>query len=79
MKIFPHKPITQNPLHVRMPTPKPNLQKSLPLLKPPNIIFQLPPLPHQIPPQPIPLPPHKLPIKTKFVKREQFRAEANQS
>ncbi|MFD0716728.1 50S ribosomal protein L16 [Paenibacillus sp. GCM10027626] len=79
IKIFPHKPITQKPLEVRMGSGKGNVEKWVSVVKPGKIMFELAGVSEEIAREAMRLAAHKLPIKTKFVKREEAGGEANES
>ena len=79
IKIFPHKPITQKPLEVRMGSGKGNVEKWVSVVKPGKIMFELAGVSEEIAREAMRLAAHKLPCKTKFVKREELGGEANES
>jgi large subunit ribosomal protein L16 len=79
INIFPHKPVTQKPLEVRMGSGKGNVEKWVAVVKPGKIMFELAGVPEELAREAMRLASHKLPIKTKFVKREDLGGEANES
>ena len=79
IKIFPSKPITQKPLEVRMGSGKGNVEKWVSVVKPGKILFELAGVSEEVAREAMRLAAHKLPIKTKFVKREEWGGEANES
>lgn len=79
IKIFPHKPITQKPLEVRMGSGKGNVEKWVAVVKPGRIMFELAGVSEEIAREAMRLASHKLPVKTKFVKREVVGGESNES
>jgi len=79
INIFPHKPVTQKPLEVRMGSGKGNVEKWVAVVKPGKIMFELAGVPEEVAREAMRLASHKLPIKTKFVKREDLGGEANES
>ena len=79
INIFPHKPVTQKPLEVRMGSGKGNVEKWVAVVKPGKIMFELAGVPEEVAREAMRLASHKLPIKTRFVKREDVGGEANES
>lgn len=79
INIFPHKPVTQKPLEVRMGAGKGNVEKWVAVVKPGKVMFELGGVSEEVAREALRLASHKLPIKTKFVKREDLGGEANES
>lgn len=70
IKIFPHKPITQKPLGVRMGGGKGNPEKWVAVVKPGTVMFEIGGVPEESAKEALRLAGHKLPIKTKVLAKE---------
>ena len=75
VKIFPHKPITSQPLGVRMGGGKGQPEQWVAVVKPGNIIMELGGVSEEVAKEALRLASHKLPVLTKFVKREEQNNE----
>ena len=67
IKIFPDKPITKNPLEVRMGKGKGALDHYVAVVKPGRILFEISGVPIDVAKEALRLASQKLPVKTKFV------------
>lgn len=79
IKIFPDKPYTAKPLEVRMGSGKGALEGWVAVVKPGRIMFEVGGVEEDVAREALRLAAHKLPIKTKFVKREEFGGESDES
>jgi len=70
IKIFPHKPVTQKPLGVRMGGGKGAPEKWVAVVKPGTIMFEIGGVTPENAREAMRLAGHKLPIKTKIVSRD---------
>jgi len=73
IRIFPHKPITQKPLEVRMGKGKGNVEYWAAIVKPGCILFECDGVSEEVAREAFRLAASKLPIKTKFVVRPDLR------
>ncbi|MGN6567765.1 MAG: 50S ribosomal protein L16 [Flavipsychrobacter sp.] len=76
IRIFPDKPITRKPQEVRMGKGKGNLEFWAAVVKPGLIMFEMDGVPEKIAREAMELGAQKLPIKTKFITRRDYVAEA---
>jgi large subunit ribosomal protein L16 len=76
IRIFPDKPITRKPAEVRMGKGKGNLEFWAAVVKPGLIMFEVDGVPMEVAREALLLASQKLPIRTKFVVRHDYAAEA---
>lgn len=76
IRIFPDKPITAKPAEVRMGKGKGSLEYWAAVVKPGRIMFEADGVSEQVAREAFALAAQKLPIKTKFVVRRDYDAEA---
>lgn len=76
IRIFPDKPITRKPQEVRMGKGKGNPEFWAAVVEPGRIIFELEGVSLQIAQEALDLAAAKLPIKTKFIVRRDYAAQA---
>jgi large subunit ribosomal protein L16 len=69
IRVFPDKPITQNPLEVRMGKGKGNVEYWVALIQPGRVIYEMEGVNEQLAREAFALAAAKLPIATTFVKR----------
>ena len=72
MKIFPDKPITKEPLEVRMGKGKGAPDHFVAVVKPGRILFEVVGVPMEVAKEALRLAAQKLPVKTKFVIARDF-------
>lgn len=77
LRVFPDKPITAKPAEVRMGKGKGSLEYWVAVVKPGRVIFEADGIPMDIAKEALRLAAQKLPIKTKFVVRRDYDANAN--
>ena len=70
IKIFPDKPITQQPAETRMGSGKGNPEYWVAVVKPGRVMFEIGGVSEETAREALRLAMHKLPVKCKFVKRE---------
>ena len=70
IKIFPDKPVTQQPAETRMGSGKGSPEYWVAVVKPGRIMFEIAGVSEEVAREALRLASHKLPIKTKIVKRE---------
>ena len=70
IKIFPDKPVTQQPAETRMGSGKGSPEYWVAVVKPGRVMFEIAGVPEDVAREALRLASHKLPIKTKIVKRE---------
>ena len=75
IKIFPDKPITQQPAETRMGKGKGSPEYWVAVVKPGRVMFEIGGVSEEVAREALRLASHKLPIKTKFVKREEKAGE----
>lgn len=71
IKIFPDKPVTQQPAETRMGKGKGSPEYWVAVVKPQRIMFEIAGVPEEVAREAMRLAMHKLPIKCKFVVKEQ--------
>ena len=71
IKIFPDKPITENPAETRMGSGKGSPEYWVAVVKPGRVIFEIKGVPEADAREALRLAQHKLPLKTKIIDREQ--------
>lgn len=71
VKIFPHKPITQQPAETRMGAGKGAPEYWVAVVKPGRVMFEMDGVSETVAKEAMRLASHKLPIKCKFVKKEE--------
>ena len=74
IRIFPDKPITKNPLEVRMGKGKGNVEYWAAVVKPGRMLFELDGVPEDVAKEARRLAAQKLPVKTKLVTRRDLQA-----
>ena len=75
IKIFPDKPITQQPAETRMGKGKGSPEYWVAVVKPGRVMFEIGGVSEAVAREALRLASHKLPIKTKVVKREDLDAQ----
>ena len=75
IKIFPDKPVTAKPAETRMGSGKGSPEYWVCVVKPGRVLFEMDGVSKEIAQEAMRLAGHKLPIKTKFVMREDVKAE----
>jgi large subunit ribosomal protein L16 len=76
IRIFPDKPVTQKPAEVRMGKGKGSPEYWVAVVKPGRIIFECEGVSEETAREAMRLASQKLPIKTKFITRRDYHAEA---
>jgi large subunit ribosomal protein L16 len=76
IRIFPDKPVTQKPAEVRMGKGKGSPEYWVAVVKPGRIIFECEGVSEETAKEAMRLASQKLPIKTKFITRRDYHAEA---
>ena len=76
IKIFPDKPITAKPAETRMGSGKGAPEYWVSVIKPGRVLFEMAGIPEETAREALRLAAHKLPITTKFIKKEDVKAEA---
>jgi large subunit ribosomal protein L16 len=71
IKIFPDKPVTQQPAETRMGKGKGSPEYWVAVVKPGRVMFEIAGVPEETAREAMRLAMHKLPIKCKFVKKEE--------
>ena len=71
IKIFPDKPVTQQPAGTRMGSGKGAPEYWVAVVKPGRVLFEIAGVSEEVAREALRLASHKLPCKTKFVAREQ--------
>ena len=71
IKIFPDKPVTQQPAGTRMGSGKGAPENWVAVVKPGRVLFEIAGVSEEVAREALRLASHKLPCKTKFVAREQ--------
>ena len=79
IRIFPDKPVTAKPAETRMGSGKGSPEYWVAVVKPGRIMFELAGVPTDVAKEAMRLASHKLPIKTKFVSRQAWGGEADES
>lgn len=79
IKIFPSKPVSQKPLEVRMGSGKGAPEHWVAVVKPGRIMFEVAGVSEDVARESLRLASHKLPIKTKFVKRDEWGGDSDES
>lgn len=75
IKIFPDKPVTEQPAETRMGKGKGSPEYWVAVVKPGRVLFEIAGVPEETAREAMRLAMHKLPIKCKFVSREQNGGE----
>ena len=75
IKIFPDKPVTAKPAETRMGSGKGAPEYWCAVVKPGRVLFEMKGVPEETAREALRLASHKLPITTKFIKREEIKAE----
>lgn len=70
INIFPHKPITQQPIGKRMGSGKGDIEYWAAVVKPGRVLFEIAGVTEEVAKEAMRQAGNKLPIKTKFVKKE---------
>ncbi len=70
IKIFPDKPVTQQPAETRMGKGKGSPEYWVAVVKPGRVMFEIAGVPEETAREAMRLAMHKLPVKCKFVKKE---------
>ena len=78
IKIFPDKPITAKPAETRMGSGKGAPEYWVSVVKPGRVLFEMTGIPEDVGREAPRLAGHKLPITTKFIKREEKKAEGGE-
>ena len=76
IKIFPDKPVTQQPAGTRMGSGKGAPEYWVAVVKPGRVLFEIAGVSEEVAREALRLASHKLPCKTKFVAREKNGGEA---
>ena len=71
IKIFPDKPVTEQPAETRMGAGKGSPEYWVAVVKPGRVMFEISGVPEDLAREAMRLAAHKLPIKCKFVKKEE--------
>lgn len=79
IRIFPDKPVTAKPAETRMGSGKGSPEYWVAVVKPGRIMFELAGVPEDVAKEAMRLASHKLPIKTKFISRQAWGGEADES
>ena len=74
IKIFPDKPVTQQPAETRMGKGKGSHEYWVAVVKPGRVLFELADVSEETAREALRLASHKLPVRCKFVKREELDA-----
>ena len=78
MKIFPDKPVTAKPAETRRGSGKGSPEYWVAVVKPGRVLFEMDGVSKEIAMEAMRLAGHKLPIKTKFVVKEDNKAEGGE-
>ena len=78
IKIFPAKPVTAKPAETRMGSGKGSPEYWVAVVKPGRVLFEMDGVSKEIAMEAMRLAGHKLPIKTKFVMKEDNKAEGGE-
>ena len=78
IKIFPDKPVTAKPAETRMGSGKGSPEYWVAVVKPGRVLFEMDGVSKEIAMEAMRLAGHKLPIKTKFVMKEDNKAEGGE-
>ena len=78
IKIFPDKPVTAKPAETRMGSGKGSPEYGVAVVKPGRVLFEMDGVSKEIAMEAMRLAGHKLPIKTKFVVKEDNKAEGGE-
>ena len=78
IKIFPDKPVTQKPAETRMGSGKGSPEYWVAVVKPGRVLFEMDGVSREVAQEAMRLAGHKLPIKTKFVVKEDVKAEGGE-
>ena len=78
IKIFPDKPVTAKPAETRMGSGKGSPEYWVAVVKPGRVLFEMDGVSKEIAMEAMRLADHKLPIKTKFVMKEDNKAEGGE-
>jgi large subunit ribosomal protein L16 len=76
IKIFPDKPVTQQPAETRMGKGKGSPEYWVAVVKPGRVMFEIGGVSEEVAREALRLASHKLPIKTKIVKKAEEEVEA---
>jgi large subunit ribosomal protein L16 len=79
IQIFPDKPVTKKPAETRMGSGKGNPEYWVAVVKPGRILFEVAGVSEELAREAMRLAGHKLPIRTRFVKREEATAQADEA
>ena len=75
IKIFPDKPITQQPAETRMGNGKGSPEYWVAVVKPGRVMFEIGGVSEEVAKEALRLAQHKLPIKTRIIKKEDLDTE----
>ena len=78
IKIFPDKPVTAKPAETRMGSGKGSPEYWVAGVKPGRVLFEMAGIPKEVAAEAMRLAGNKLPIKTKFVAKEDNKAEGGE-
>ena len=78
IKIFPEKPVTAKPAETRMGSGQGSPEYWVAVVKPGRVLFEMDGVSKEIAMEAMRLAGHKLPIKTKFVMKEDNKAEGGE-
>ena len=78
IKIFPDKPVTAKPAETRMGSGKGSPEYWVAVVKPGRVLFEMDGVSREVAQEAMRLAGHKLPIKTKFVVKEDVKAEGGE-
>ena len=78
IKIFPDKPVTAKPAETRMGSGKGSPEYWVAVVKPGRVLFEMDGVSKEIAMEAMRLAGHKLPIKTKFIVKEDNKAEGGE-
>ena len=75
IKIFPDKPVTEQPAETRMGKGKGSTEYWVAVVKPGRVMFEIAGVSEELAREAMRLAAHKLPIKCKFIKKEEMGGE----
>ena len=78
IKIFPDKPVTEQPAETRMGKGKGSPEYWVAVVKPGRVMFEIAGVSEELAREAMRLAAHKLPVKCKFIKREEVETGGEQ-
>jgi len=75
IRVFPHKPVTKKAAETRMGSGKGSPEMHVAMVRPGTILFELEGVSNSMAHEALRLASHKLPVKTRTVRRNEFRLE----